>query len=161
MNLNEHHVHHLAKRLHQAHGKLDALTAKWRDAAGAAVSTAEIAGGAYLGGVLEGKTEGGALFGHVPYNLLGAIGLLAVGHFEVLGAEASGHLTNVGNGVLAGYVASKGYAAGKRWNDSGSIKGIFGGGTPAGLPAGGPVIQGEVNAAQLNQIVNAMAGANG
>lgn len=155
MNVNEHHVHHLAKRLHEAHGKLDALTGKLSGYAQAALGTVEVSAGAFLGGALEGKTEGGAFFGTVPYNLVAAAALLTVGHMNLAGDDYSEHISNVGSGLLAGWVASKGYAFGKGWHDNG-FRGAFGGGggSPA-LPP--PVVQGSVDEAQLQAMVDRMA----
>jgi len=157
MNVNEHHVHHLAKRLHEAHSKLDALTGKLKGGLKKAAGTLEVSTGAFIGGTIEGKSEGAALFGVVPYNLVVAAGALAIGHTAHMwggqaGAEWSEDINNLANGVLAGYVASKGYAFGKAWHDNG-FRGAFGshGGGPS-LPP--PVVQGEVDAAQLQAMVD-------
>lgn len=164
MNLNEQHVHHMAKRLHQAHSKLDQWREKARGYAERGLSTIEVGLGAFAGGVVEGKSEGAALFGHVPYNLLAGAVLLAAGHTAEHwgGGRATGdHINNVGNGVLAGYIASKGYAFGKRWHDGGSFTGALkgGGGAPA-LPPG-PAISGEVSPAQMSAMIQKMEQAAG
>lgn len=158
MSIHEQHVHHLAKRLHQAHGKIDELRAKWSGVANAALSTAEVSAGAFLGGVLEGKTSGGALFDRLPYNLLGGVALLAAGHTVLADTDYADHVNNVGNGFIAGYVASKGYAFGERWRDTGKILG-GGGGSPAQLP--GPVVQGELSPEAVHRMAAVMQGAVG
>lgn len=156
MSIHEQHVHHLAKRLHQAHGKIDQLRAKWSGVAEAALSTVEVSAGAFLGGVVEGKTEGGALFGHIPYNLAAGVVALGVGHY-FNDEEWAGHLGNVGNGLVAGYIASKGYAFGQRWQSTGKLLG--GGSAPAGLP--GPVVQGELSPQAIQEMAARMQGAVG
>lgn len=156
MNLNEQHVHHMAKRLHQAHSKLAELRDRFAGATERFVSTLEVGGGAFIGGVIEGRTEGGALFGHVPYNLAGGALLLAAGHLELAGEEWSDHLNNVGNGLLAGYIASKGYAFGKRWHDTGKF---LGGGSTPELP--GAAVSGEFDPRAMQGMVAAMNQAAG
>lgn len=160
MNMNEHHVHHLAKRLHEAHGKLDQLKGKISGYAQRGLGTLEVGAGAFIGGVVEGRTEGGALFGTIPYNLAAGAALLAVGHLDLAGEEYSEHINNVGNGLLAGFIASKGYAFGQNWHNSGSLRSAFGGGGGGGAPSlPPPVVQGEVDAAQLQSMVDRLASA--
>ena len=154
MNVNEHHVHHLAKRLHQAHSKLDELTGKWSERLSGVVSTVEVGTGAFLGGLLEGKTNGAALFDRVPYNLLAAGALLAGGHLakgSKVAGDYSDDIINVGNGFLAGYIASKGFAVGQDWQARGKLFGGGGGSLPPG-----PVVQGELTPAQMQAMVDRM-----
>lgn len=157
MSIHEQHVHHLAKRLHQAHGKIDELRAKWSGVANAALSTAEVSAGAFLGGVLEGKTDGAALLDKIPYNLLGGVALLAAGHTVLADSDWAEHVNNVGNGFVAGYIASKGFAFGQRWQQTGKLLG--GGASAPGLP--GPVVQGEFSPEVMQQMAARMQGAAG
>jgi hypothetical protein len=165
MTITEEHLHHMAKRHHDTMRKFDAYKAKFAGLASKFVSTLEVSGGAFLGGVVEGKTDGGLLMKVVPINLAAGAALLVVGHLpwaEERGVDA--HLNNVGNGLVAGYVASKGYAFGKHWHDTGKL---FGDKGATALPAGpsAPVVHGEINEATMNAILarmqSAAAGAPG
>jgi len=78
--------------------------------------------GAWLGGAIEGRTGGGTVL-RVPINLgVGAL-LLVAGHLDLAGAQWSGHLNNLGNGLVGSYVAATGYAFGKRWRETGKLFG--------------------------------------
>lgn len=150
MNWTDDHIHHMARRTHQATSKLRALQDKFAGITTRFISTLEVSGGAFLGGVVEGRTDGGTVL-HVPINLAAGAALLAAGHLELAGEDLSEHLNNVGNGLVAGYVASKGYAFGKRWHDTGKL---FPGKDTAALPA--PTVQGEVNQATMDAILARM-----
>jgi hypothetical protein len=127
-NITEEHLHHMARRHHAAMQKFDGLRAKISKGAHTFFGIAETGAGAWLGGMLEGRTSGGSI-GPVPYNLgIGGV-LLAVGHLNLAGTEYSKHFENLGNGFIGSYLAATGYAFGKRWKDS---KHVLGGG--AGHP---------------------------
>ncbi len=164
------HLHHMARRHHATMKKFDALREKFAGITSRFVGTVETAAGAWLGGTIEGRTEGGTVL-KVPINLgVGAI-LLAAGHFELAGAEWSGHLNNLGNGFVGSYLAATGYSFGKRWRET---KSIFGGGGhpwtrpyengwpkgPAEMPPGAPpVVHGDLSPEQMAHIVQRMQAA--
>jgi len=139
MNITEEHLHHMARRHHATMKKLDAVRETARGHLTKFASTGETAAGAWLGGTLEGRT-GGASLGPVPVNL--GVGLVLVGasiavpHFKK-GSEtdkerASFHLKHIGDGFIASWAAASGFAFGKRWKETGSIRG--GGGQPFAHP---------------------------
>ena len=129
-HITEEHLHHMARRHHATMQKLDGIKEKIASYTHRGLGTLEIAGGAWVGGVLEGRSGGGSL-GPIPFNLgIGAAFLIA--GYAGLAKEHSDHLTNVGNGFLGSYLAASGYAFGKRWKDTGKILG--GGGHPYTQP---------------------------
>ena len=161
-NITEEHLHHMAKRHHTTMKKLDGLRDKFSGITERFVGTVEVGAGAWLGGIIEGRTSGGTLPLNVPINLgVGAL-LLAAGHLDLAGPQWSAHLNNVGNGFVSSYVAATGYAFGKRWRDTGKL---FGGGghpwlhpyeTQLPPPGAGPSVQGDLTEAQMATIVQRM-----
>jgi hypothetical protein len=129
------HLEHMAKRNHATMKKLDAVQEKFSLLKGRWTGTLETAGGAWLGGTIEGRTGGGAI-GPIPFNLGLGLVLIGAGHFGNrspgrLGAWSE-DLNSVGNGVLASWAAATGFAFGKRWKESGHVLG--GGGHPWSHP---------------------------
>lgn len=156
-NITEEHLHHMAKRHHSTMKKLDGLREKFSGITERFVGTIEVGAGAWLGGAIEGRTGGGTVL-RVPINLgVGAL-LLAAGHLDLAGDQWSGHLNNLGNGLVGSYVAATGYAFGKRWKDTGKLFG--GGGHPwtspyeTALPP--PAVHGDLSEAQMAAIVQRM-----
>lgn len=128
-HITSEHLHHLAKRHHATMKKLDSITGKVAEITSRFVGTAETGGGAWLGGVLEGKTNGRQI-GPIPLNLAIGAGLLVAGH--VVGGQNNpslarwgDDLSNFGTGFIGSYLAATGYAFGKRWQETGKL---FGGG---------------------------------
>jgi len=154
-NITEEHLHHFAKRHHSVMAKYDALKGRFAGITERFVGTIETGTGAWLGGVMEGRTAGGTVM-KVPINLgLGAV-LLAAGHLDLAGDQWSGHLNNVGNGFIGSYVAATGYAFGKRWRETGKV--FSGEGHPwsqpyAEVPA---AVHGDLTEAQMAAIVQRM-----
>ena len=129
-HITEQHLHHLARRHHATMQKLDGLRDKISGMAQRSFGTLETGAGAWLGGMLEGRT-GGLSVGPVPVNLLAGGVLLAIG-YAGLAKDHSEHLSNIGNGLVGSYLAATGYAFGKRWKDTGKLLG--GGGHPWTAP---------------------------
>jgi hypothetical protein len=120
-HITEEHLHHMARRHHATMQKLDGLRERFAGITSRFVGTIEVGAASWLGGALEGRTQGAAL-GPVPYNLgIGAL-LLVGGHLN-LAEGYSDHLNNLGNGFIGSYLAATGYAWGKRWKESGKLFG--------------------------------------
>ncbi len=113
-DFSERHVHHIAQHAHRVHRKHEALKAKFKGFTERFVSTLEVGAGAYLGGVLEGRTNDGKVL-HVPINLGAGLLALAAAHLDLAGREWSGHLNNLGNGFVASYAGRAGYHFGEKW----------------------------------------------
>lgn len=157
-NITEEHLHHLARRHHATMKKLDGMREKFSGVAGRFVGTVETGVAAWLGGAIEGRTDGGTVL-NIPINLgVGAI-LLALAHagpgLDLPGAQLSGHLQNLGNGFLGSYVAATGYSFGKRWKDTGKILGGHSWTHPY-APAEAPVVHGDLTEGQMAGIVARM-----
>ena len=119
MNVTEQHLHHMAKRHHSTMRKFDALRERLSGMTEHAVRTLEVGAGAWLGGLVEGRTNNGTL-GPVPINLAAGLTLSALGFLDVAG-DYSEHLNSFGAGFLGSYAASHGYAFGKRWRETGKL----------------------------------------
>ena len=164
-NITEEHLHHMARRHHATMKQLDGLRDKFAGITGRFVGTVETAAGAWLGGTIEGRTDGGTVL-KVPINLGVGVLFLAAGHLELAGAQWSAHLNNLGNGFVGSYIAATGYAFGKRWKETGKIFGGGGhpwshpydGGAPS-VPAPGPAVHGDLSEAQMAAIVRRMQAA--
>ena len=160
-NITEEHLHHMARRHHATMKKLDTIQEKFAAHAGWLIGTVEVGAGAWIGGVVEGKTAGGT-FLNVPWNLGAGAALLAVahlgGHLPAV-AKFSDHLNNLGNGFLSSFTAAQGYAFGKRWKESGKMLG--GGGHPWTQPYAEvpPAVHGDLSEAQMAAIVQRMQAA--
>jgi len=155
-NITEEHLHHMAKRHHATMKKLDGLREKFSGITERFVGTVETAAGAWLGGTIEGRTEGGTIL-RVPYNLGVGVVLLAAGHLELAGSQWSGHLNNLGNGFIGSYLAAVGFAFGKRWKETGKLLGGHSWGHPYGEMA--PPTSGDLSEAQMAAIVQRMQAA--
>ena len=148
-NITAEHLHHMAKRHHATMQKVVLIQERVAGVVQRSTGTLETGAGAWLGGLLEGRT-GGQSLGPVPLNLAAGLAMVAVGH--VAGAAKDGplgsmspmadHLNNLGNGLIGSYLAGAGYAFGKRWKETG--KAFGGGGRPwthpyeNGWPKGAP-----------------------
>ena len=149
MNVTEEHLHHMAKKLHHTNSKLAALKDRFSGVTERAVRTVEVGAGAWLGGLVEGRTAGGTVM-HVPINLGAGIALSVAGYLDLAGNQWSGHLNNFGDGFIASYVAATGYAFGKRWKETGKL---FAAKAPTALSPG---VSGDLSEAQMAAIVTRM-----
>lgn len=155
MNYTEAHVHHLAKKAHGFKSRLEEVLGKRASVVERAVSTLEIGAGAWAGGMVEGRTQGGT-FLHMPINLLAGLALNAAGYLgeDVFGEQWAPHLNNFGDGFIASWVAAHGFTFGQRWQQTGKF---FGGvSVPAALPAPKPAAP-PVSAGEMDAIINKMA----
>jgi hypothetical protein len=154
-NITEEHLHHMAKRHHTTMKKLDGLREKFAGMTERFVGTVETAAGAWLGGAIEGRTDGGTVL-KVPINLgVGALFLVGA-HLDLAGAQWSGHLNNLGNGFIGSYLAATGYSFGKRWKETGKL---FGGHSWSHPYETGPGVSGDLSQAQMDNIVARMQAA--
>jgi hypothetical protein len=112
----------MAERHHHTMKKYDALRDKFAGMAERFVGTVEVAAGAWAGGAIEGRTDGGTVL-KVPINLAAGAALLVAAHFDLATEKWSGHLNNLGNGFVGSYVAATGYRFGKNWKDTGKLFG--------------------------------------
>ena len=128
-HITEEHLHHMAKRHHATMQKLDGLRERISHYTRKSFGAIETGFGSFAGGLLEGRTQNMPGLGRLPVNLILGAGLLAAGYANVGGERYSSHWNNLGNGFIGSYLASAGYAFGKRWADTGKV---FGGG--AGNP---------------------------
>ncbi len=78
------------------------------------VRTLEVGSAALGVGVLQGR--GGVEVMGVPLELGAALGLNMLGYFGAAGKH-SGHLNNLGDGALAGYLAQVGRGIGVAWKN--------------------------------------------
>lgn len=122
MNITEEHLAHMAKRHHATMKQLDGIREKFAGVTGRFVGTIETLAGAWLGGTIEGRTEGAAI-GPLPINLGAGILLIGAGHLDLAGGRWSDDLNNMGNGFIGSYFAATGYAFGKRWKETGKMLG--------------------------------------
>ena len=131
----------MAQRHHATMKKFDGLREKFTGVARHVATTVEVAAGAWLGGMAEGKTAGAAV-GPLPVNLLAGIALVGASHLKQVDSWGkSDDVNNFGNGFIASYFAATGYSFGKNWKETGKL---FSGGHPwthpyaEGLPPGPP-----------------------
>ena len=123
-NITEEHLHHMARRHHATMQRLNTITEKIRDISQKSLGVLGSAGGAWAGGLMQGRLGGKGL-GPIPYNLLTGIAFLVAGYTNVGDERFSEHFTNIGNGFVASYLAGAGQAFGKRWRETGKVFGGF------------------------------------
>lgn len=132
-NITAAHLHHMARRHHATMQKVVVIQERVAGIVQRSTSALETGAGAWIGGLLEGRTAGKSV-GPIPLNLGVGIVMLAAGHLTAAGkagvtfgdvGQLSGHLNNLGNGFIGSYLAAAGYAFGKRWRETGKV---FGGG---------------------------------
>jgi hypothetical protein len=133
-NLTHHHLHHAYSQAEKHKRKWEAYREKFSAITEGAVRLAEVGAGAWLGGMIEGKTSQ-ATFMHVPINLGVGVALAGAGFLDLAGAYSE-HLANVGDGFIASYAAATGYNFGKNWKETGKLFGAKA--APAPLPAAPP-----------------------
>jgi hypothetical protein len=156
-NITEEHLHHMARRHHATMKKLDGLRDRFSGIAQRGIGTVETAAAAWIGGAIEGRTNGKAI-GPVPINLGAGVLLLAAGHLDLAGDKYSEHLNNLGNGLIGSYLAAVGYSFGKNWRDTGKMFGGHSWGQPYGGGAmPGPAVQGDLSQARMNEIIHNMS----
>lgn len=119
--VGEQHLHHMAKRLHSANRTIDQFLARRHVRYAVLINTVEVGAGAWLGGMIEGKTNNGTLpLVKLPINLGLGIGLSVLGMLDYTGHYGA-HLANLGAGFVGSYAATMGYTFGKRWTETGSF----------------------------------------
>src|SRR5580765_2905437 len=109
----EQHLHHLARRHHATMQKVVVLQEKITTYTSRAANLIEVGAGAWLGGLMEGRTGGRAT---VPLLLGGT--LLLIGY-----VGDNDHGVNLGNGLISSYLATAGYEFGQRWQSTGKFLG--------------------------------------
>jgi len=171
-NITEEHLHHMARRHHATMQKLDGIREKVLGVSQKTFGVLETGFGAWLGGVVEGRSGGWAL-GPLPVNLLAGIAFIGAGYANLGTEKYSEHFSNIGNGLLASYTAAMGYNFGKNWKEG---KKLFGPSTPlnpyddAASPPFSPPppqasgwygypVQGDLDEAQMAAIVQRMQAA--
>lgn len=102
-------AHSLKKRVDKIKGHAEEITEKF-------VRTMEVGVAAFGAGILQG--HGGATVMGVPAELGGSFALNLLGYFGAAGKH-SGHLNNLGDGLMAGYLVQKGQHMGADWKASG------------------------------------------
>ena len=152
MNVTETHLHHMAKRHHSVLKKLEGIKGKLTHMTGRGVSVLEVAAGAWMGGVIEGRTAGKTVL-HVPLNLALGLATTAAGLLDLAGPYSE-HLSNLGEGMVASYTAAAGFAFGQRWRTTGKLF-ARGAAAPAPAPAAAAAA-GDLSPAQVNQIIAQM-----
>ncbi len=153
--LGPEHIHHLVNRTKSLSERLHSLREKYSGTVSKAVRTVEVAGAAFVGGVVEGRMgpDGATVF-HIPINLLAGLALNLMGHFDVAGEKYSDHLCSFGDGFLATFTSSAGFNFGKHWHDSGHLFGHKE--EPAALPPGGPQVKGHISPDAMAEIAQRM-----
>ena len=127
MHITEEHLRHMARRHHATMQKLDAINGRVAGSVGRFIGTIESVGGAFLGGVIEGRWGGPAL-GPLPVNLLAGIGALVLSHAKTRHiGKYSDDLHHVGNGLVNSWLSAVGFAFGKRVQSMG-LRGALGSG---------------------------------
>ena len=150
-NITEEHLHHMARRHHATIKQLDGIKERIGGILGRGIDTIEYGLASWVGGAIEGRTDGGTIpFIKLPWNLGAGLFFLTLGHLEVAGKHSE-HLSNFGNGFLGSFVAAEGYAFGKRWKDTGKV---FGGGAAAFTHP--YEVSGDLSQAQMAAIVSRM-----
>lgn len=115
MHITEEHLQHMAQRHHATMKKLDSVRDRVTATAHKFAGTFFVGAGSWLGGAVEGSTNGWAI-GPVPLNLGIGAALLLVGHTDLAGSQWSESLNSLGNGFLGSYLAARGYAFGQHWS---------------------------------------------
>jgi hypothetical protein len=149
------HLHHMAKRLAHTNQKLADIKGKLSGFAERSIDTIEIGAAAWLGGTIEGRTDGAKLpIVGLPVNLAIGFGLMVVSHLHLAGEQWSNHVNNLASGFIGSYAAAVGYAFGKSWRETGKI---WGGHSLTQPYALGPAhASGELSQAQMADIVSRM-----
>lgn len=147
------HAQHLIKRTKSFKARLDAMKDRLTGATAKAIRTGEICAGAFAGGMLQGHAgPDGMTVAHIPVDLAAGLALNVLGIFGAAG-DHSDHLSNVGDGFLGAYLSSVGFAAGKKWQERGSL---FGHKATAELPPGGGAKVSGVSHQQMADLVSQM-----
>lgn len=133
------HIKHLADQVVHHKKKHENLQGKFEAVTAGTIRLAEVGAGAWLGGVLEGKTGQGTFF-HVPINLGVGLVLAGAGALDLAG-DWSPHLSNLGDGLIASYAAATGYSFGKKWKETGKLFGAVQAPVPLPAPIPAPVVQ--------------------
>ena len=147
-NVSIEHLRHLHNLKEKAQLALAKHKGKISAVAHRALVVGEVGLGAWVGGVLEGKTDGMTVL-RVPANLLA--GFLAIGASMLdLAGDHSADVGNFGAGLVASFAASHGHNFGQTWHTAGFSAALHGG-SPA-LPA--PAVHGVPDPRAMANIVN-------
>lgn len=121
------HVTYLARQREALRERLSRFQEKKHKHLKTAIGIAEIAGGAAIAGVIQGRAgDGGAHILRMPASLVLGGALIAGGVFASTGAggaftAASDHMVQLGTGFLAEFAGNWGYGVGQRWHQTGSL----------------------------------------
>lgn len=113
IQLSRQHIGHMHDRLQSLQRRVERFKDRAQETTKKFVRTVEVGVGAFGVGVMQGRTGGIELVG-VPAELLGGLGLNLAGYFDVAG-NYSEHLNNLGDGMLAAYLATVGRGLGAEW----------------------------------------------
>ena len=94
--------------------KLDGIREKISGLSARAISTIETGVGAWVGGLIEGRTRTGRNPFPAPLNLFMGSALVLMDHVGMGGERYREHYGNFGNGLLGSYLAGIGYRFGHR-----------------------------------------------
>lgn len=117
MNVTEEHLHRMARRHHATMQKLDGIREEIAEYSNRAFSTIETGGGAWVGGLMDGKLQwpvsAGAVFG---------VGFILLDFLDFGGEKDSARYGNIGKGFLAGPLARVGYRFGQHMRERRSAR---------------------------------------
>jgi len=145
------HVSYLAKQREALRERMGRIQANRHRHKKQAIAIAEIAAGAAVAGVIQGRAgEGGAHILRMPASLVVGGLLVAGGVFQA--GDWSDHLINAGTGFLAEFAGNWGYGVGQRWHQTGHF-GLFGKGDAGALPPGGAHTGADLTPHQMANLV--------
>lgn len=152
------HVSYLARHREALTKRMGRIMANKHKHRKQAVAIGEVAAGAAIAGVIQGRAgEGGASILRMPASLVVGGLLVAGGVFQA--GDWSEHLINTGTGFLAEFAGNWGYGVGQRWHQSGHF-GLFGGkGTDALAP--GAHTSGDLTPHQMANLVRQVQATGG
>lgn len=133
LTLSRGHLGSAISQAHRVHSRARAALEKMHHTTRTVVRTAEVSGAAFAFGLLQGRlpaTKQKVL--GVPVDLGSAV-LLHVFGFAGLGGDYSGHLHNLGDGVLASYTNKQGILLGSEMAKKAALKAGVSGALEDGL----------------------------
>jgi len=140
MEISKRHVKDLETRAHALKKRVDKIKHHAEEITEKFVRTLEVGAAAFGAGVLQG--HGGVSVMGVPADLGAAFGLNLLGYLGAAGKH-SGHLNNLGDGFMAGFLVQKGQKVGAEWKAKGTL--------------GGTKSSGKLSAQEIADIVNEAA----
>lgn len=127
-DVSEKHLHRFAHEAHKWREKFHGFREHNAKRIELAVETVVTGAGAFVAGVIDGRTDKGSgalTVMHVPASLGIGVALIAAGYAGAAGKDWSPHLHSFGNGFIANYAAAKGHKFGADWLNGG-MKAAFG-----------------------------------